>query len=138
MAAMSIAHWILGIGDRHLSNVLLNIKTGRLVGIDFGLSFGAATRDQAIPELVPFRLTPQFVNVMSPLGVTGLISKCMNHSLRCFKSSKKLLMACMDVFIKEPSIDWLISARKNSSNETNISETGNKEFLLFFLLSTVN
>lgn len=130
MAAMNIAHWILGIGDRHLSNVLLNVKTGRLVGIDFGLSFGAATRDQAIPELVPFRLTPQFVNVMSPLGVAGLISKCMIHSLHCFKTSKKLLMACMDVFVREPSIDWLISARKNSSNETTISETGKDKNVL--------
>lgn len=74
-AALSVAHWLLGIGDRHLSNVLLNVRTGRVVGIDFGLAFGAGTRDQNVPELLPFRLTPQFVTVMSPLGLTGVITK---------------------------------------------------------------
>lgn len=70
-----MAHWLLGIGDRHLSNVLFNVRTGRVVGIDFGLAFGSGTRDHNVPELIPFRLTPQFVTVMSPLGLTGVITK---------------------------------------------------------------
>lgn len=114
LAAMSVANWVLGIGDRHLGNILLNTKTGRVVGIDFGLCFGAGTRDQNIPELIPFRLTPHFVAAMSPLGVTGIISKCMAHSLRCFQAGEKLLMACMEVFIREPTIGWL--ARRNTDD----------------------
>lgn len=40
LASMNIAHWLLGIGDRHLSNILMDMKNGRLIGIDFGIAFG--------------------------------------------------------------------------------------------------
>lgn len=42
LAAMSIGHWLLGIGDRHLSNILIDMQSGRLIGIDFGVAFGTA------------------------------------------------------------------------------------------------
>ena len=35
--------YILGIGDRHASNLMLDLTTGGMVGIDFGYSFGVAT-----------------------------------------------------------------------------------------------
>lgn len=41
---MCIAQYILGIGDRHLSNTLIDKKTGGVVGIDFGHAFGTATQ----------------------------------------------------------------------------------------------
>ena len=41
---MCIAQYILGIGDRHLSNTLIDRKTGGVVGIDFGHAFGTATQ----------------------------------------------------------------------------------------------
>lgn len=117
LAALSITNWILGIGDRHCSNLLLNTRNGKLVGIDFGFVFGAATRDQLIPELLPFRLTPNLVGVMSPLETSGLLEKCMVHALRTFRSERKLLMTCMDVFINEPTIDWLLFARQRDSDD---------------------
>lgn len=43
-ALMCISHWILGIGDRHLSNFMINKETGGMVGIDFGCAFGSATQ----------------------------------------------------------------------------------------------
>lgn len=43
-ALMCISHWILGIGDRHLSNFMINKETGGMVGIDFGHAFGSATQ----------------------------------------------------------------------------------------------
>jgi DNA-dependent protein kinase catalytic subunit len=124
LAAMNIANWLLGIGDRHTQNLLINNKNGRLVGIDFNLCFGAATRDLYIPELIPFRLTPQFVNVMDPLGVSGAIKKCMFHALRCFRASKDLLMACMEVFVKDPAVDWqdVVKNRYRSQDEAGEEE----------------
>ena len=41
---MCVIHYILGIGDRHLSNTLLDTTTGGVVGIDFGHAFGSATQ----------------------------------------------------------------------------------------------
>ncbi|GAB0097641.1 DNA-dependent protein kinase catalytic subunit [Sergentomyia squamirostris] len=117
LATMNIAHWILGIGDRHLGNLLLNTQNGHLVGIDFGLVFGGATINQAIPELIPFRLTPKMVNVMNPFGVSGLMKKCMTHALRSFVSCRKTIMACMSVFIQEPTLDWQSSSNTSGDAE---------------------
>lgn len=33
LATMNIAEWILGVGDRHLSNILMNIKNGCAIGM---------------------------------------------------------------------------------------------------------
>ena len=43
-ATLSICQYILGIGDRHLSNFLVDLDTGASVGIDFGYAFGTATQ----------------------------------------------------------------------------------------------
>jgi PI-3-kinase-related kinase SMG-1 len=65
-AAASVVGWVLGIGDRHLDNLLLDRGSGELVHIDFSvcLDKGAALR---VPEVVPFRLTP----VMQVRGCRG-------------------------------------------------------------------
>lgn len=39
VAVVSIIGYILGIGDRHLSNLLLDVVQGELVPIDFGYAF---------------------------------------------------------------------------------------------------
>lgn len=79
---MSVAHWLLGIGDRHRSNMLVCQKTGVPIGIDFGHAFGSATELLPIPELMPFRLTKHFVELMGPLGTSGkiLVSDCKLNS----------------------------------------------------------
>lgn len=41
-AAVCASGYILGIGDRHLDNLLLNHSTGEVIPIDFGYSFGTA------------------------------------------------------------------------------------------------
>lgn len=43
-ACLCICQYILGIGDRHLSNFLVDMETGRMIGIDFGHAFGSATQ----------------------------------------------------------------------------------------------
>ncbi|TRY56699.1 hypothetical protein DNTS_012969 [Danionella cerebrum] len=105
-AVLCISHWVLGIGDRHLSNFMINTETGGMIGIDFGHAFGSATQFLPVPELMPFRMTRQFVNLMRPLAESGLIKSVMVHSLRAFRADTDLLLNTMDVFVKEPSLDW--------------------------------
>ncbi|XP_034562055.1 DNA-dependent protein kinase catalytic subunit [Notolabrus celidotus] len=105
-ALLCVSHWILGIGDRHLSNFMINTETGGMIGIDFGHAFGSATQFLPVPELMPFRLTQQFVNLMQPLKESGLIQSVMVHSLRAYRAEPDLLLNTMDVFVKEPSLDW--------------------------------
>uniref|UniRef100_A0A2D4JY01 non-specific serine/threonine protein kinase n=2 Tax=Micrurus paraensis TaxID=1970185 RepID=A0A2D4JY01_9SAUR len=105
-ALLCISHWILGIGDRHLSNFMISTETGGLVGIDFGHAFGSATQFLRVPELMPFRLTRQFVNLMLPMKESGLIYSVMVHSLRAYRINQDVLINTMDIFVKEPSLDW--------------------------------
>ncbi|XP_036194617.1 DNA-dependent protein kinase catalytic subunit [Myotis myotis] len=105
-ALMCISHWILGIGDRHLNNFMVNMETGGMIGIDFGHAFGSATQFLPVPELMPFRLTRQFINLMLPMKETGVMYSVMVHALRAFRLHPDLLTTTMDVFVKEPSFDW--------------------------------
>ncbi|KAI1889250.1 hypothetical protein AGOR_G00177210 [Albula goreensis] len=105
-ALMCVSQWVLGIGDRHLSNFMINLETGGMVGIDFGHAFGSATQFLPVPELMPFRLTRQFLSLMQPMREAGLIQSIMVHSLRAYRADPDLLLNTMDIFVKEPSLDW--------------------------------
>lgn len=61
-----------------------------------------------MPELIPFRLTRQIVSLMKPMAESGLIRSVMVHSLRAFRDDPDLLLNTMDVFVKEPSLDWKV------------------------------
>ncbi|KAF5300806.1 hypothetical protein FQR65_LT09109 [Abscondita terminalis] len=112
-AVICISHWLLGINDRHLKNTLISLRNGGAIGIDFGYAFGAGTQFLPIPELVPFRLTPHIINILQPLNEHGLLQETMIHCLRAFRRRSKILIATMNVFIQEPSIDWIDFARRS-------------------------
>ncbi|XP_023014378.2 DNA-dependent protein kinase catalytic subunit [Leptinotarsa decemlineata] len=110
-AALCATHWLLGIGDRHLGNSLICLGNGKVLGIDFGHAFGTGTQIQEVPELVPFRLTPHIVSLMEPLGERGLFRQCLVHCLKALRVNGSSLLATMNVFIEEPSLDWLENAK---------------------------
>lgn len=68
MAVMSIIGYIIGLGDRHLDNVLVDLTSGEVVHIDYNVCFEKG-KTLRVPEKVPFRLTP---NLRDALGVTGV------------------------------------------------------------------
>jgi phosphatidylinositol kinase/protein kinase (PI-3 family) len=64
LAVMSMVGYILGLGDRHPSNLLLERASGRVIHIDFGDCFEVAALRERFPERVPFRLTRMLVKAM--------------------------------------------------------------------------
>lgn len=64
LAVNSMVGHILGLGDRHPSNILLERKTGKVVHIDFGDCFEVAMLREKFPEKVPFRLTRMLTHAM--------------------------------------------------------------------------
>ncbi|XP_041364232.1 DNA-dependent protein kinase catalytic subunit-like [Gigantopelta aegis] len=114
-AVICVCQYLLGIGDRHLSNFMVNLRTGQMVGIDFGHAFGSATQFLPVPELMPFRLTRQIVNIALPLQIKGLFENTMVHVLRALRNNSDLLLNTMDVFVKEPSLDWMQFAEKQKA-----------------------
>ena len=64
LAIMSMVGHILGLGDRHPSNLMIQQFSGAVVHIDFGDCFEVAMQRDAFPELVPFRLTRMLVQAL--------------------------------------------------------------------------
>ena len=67
LAVMSMVGYILGLGDRHPSNLMLDRLNGKILHIDFGDCFEVAVHREKFPEKIPFRLTRMLVNAMEVL-----------------------------------------------------------------------
>ena len=57
LALMSMVGYVLGLGDRHPANLMIDRLSGQVVHIDFGDCFDVAVLREKFPERVPFRLT---------------------------------------------------------------------------------
>ena len=120
LCALSVCGWVAGIGDRHLDNFLLDGRSGELVPIDFGHAFGTATFMLPVPELVPFRLTPQLCDVLAPHRTADILHAHMVATLAALRKARLELLRVCDVFVAEPIADWL----KGDSRESGGSDGG--------------
>lgn len=80
----NIAGYIAGVGDRHTGNLLLDNSDGSMVAIDFGYSFGVPFL-LGIPELTPFRLSPQLLQCFEPLNGKECITQMMTQTMRVLR-----------------------------------------------------
>ena len=71
LAITSMVVYLLGLGDRHPSNIMIGRLTGKIMHVDFGNCFEVAMKLDKYPERVPFRLKRMVVGVLEPLGVEG-------------------------------------------------------------------
>ena len=83
-AVLSVGSYILGVGDRHLDNFLFDSTNGNIIPIDFGYSFGIGL-GLTIPELMPFRLTQNFLELIYPLGIEGILRNSMIFALKTLR-----------------------------------------------------
>jgi serine-protein kinase ATM len=72
---------MLGIGDRHAQNILVDYKTAEVIHIDFGITFEQG-KVLATPETVPFRLTRDFTDGMGVIGTEGVFRKSCEASMQ--------------------------------------------------------
>ena len=73
-AAWCIAGYFLGIGDRHCGNILIYNKTGESSYIDFDWIFDKG-KQLKVSELVPFRLTPNILDIFGVFKDKWMFSK---------------------------------------------------------------
>lgn len=107
-AAISMLGHVLGLGDRHGHNILLDQQTGEVVHIDLGVAFEAG-RVLPIPEVVPFRLTRDLVDGMGISGVEGPFRRCCNFTLEALRKSQDAIMTILDVLRWDPLYSWSTS-----------------------------
>jgi serine/threonine-protein kinase mTOR len=71
LAVMSMVGYVLGLGDRHPSNLMLDRTNGKIIHVDFGDCFETAMTREKFPERIPFRLTRMLKNAMEVTGIEG-------------------------------------------------------------------
>lgn len=116
-AVLSLGSYILGVGDRHLDNFLFDYVNGQIVPIDFGYSFGFGV-GLYIPELMPFRLTQNFMELLYPLGVQGVFRNSMIFAMKALKAERHIVTDTCEVFIRDPLIDWVKIAKNKATNQS--------------------
>ncbi|KAK1987210.1 phosphatidylinositol 3 [Colletotrichum cereale] len=107
-AAISMLGHVLGLGDRHGHNILLDNKTGEVVHIDLGVAFEMG-RVLPVPELVPFRLTRDIVDGMGITGTEGVFRRCCEFTLDALREETYSIMTILDVLRYDPLYSWSIS-----------------------------
>ena len=107
-AAISILGHILGLGDRHGHNILLDGKTGEVVHIDLGIAFEQG-RVLPVPELVPFRLTRDLVDGMGITKTEGVFRRCCEFTLDALRNESHSIMTILDVLRYDPLYSWSAS-----------------------------
>ncbi|KAI0526556.1 phosphatidylinositol 3 [Xylaria bambusicola] len=107
-AAISMLGHVLGLGDRHGHNILLDSKNGEVVHIDLGVAFESG-RVLPVPELVPFRLTRDIVDGMGITKTEGVFRRCCEFTLDALREETYSIMTILDVLRYDPLYSWSIS-----------------------------
>ena len=105
LAVWSMVGFVVGLGDRHCENILLDQSTGEVVHVDFDCIFGKGML-LTTPELVPFRLTQNMIATMGLTGVEGVFRKTCEFVMKLLRKNKPLLLSTLSSFTADPSIDW--------------------------------
>ena len=99
LALMSVVGYMLGLGDRHPSNIMLQRSTGKVVHIDFGDCWEVAQMRDLYPEKVPFRLTRMLVNAMEVGGIDGTFRSTCELVLGVLRQNRSSVMAMLETFV---------------------------------------
>lgn len=108
VAANSIIGYILGIGDRHAHNILIDTVTAEVVHIDFGIVFEQG-KGLGTPETVPFRLTRDVVDGMGVTACEGTFRRSCEEVLRVLRDNSLQIMTILEVVIHDPLYKWSLS-----------------------------
>ncbi|KAL9337902.1 hypothetical protein Peur_069671 [Populus x canadensis] len=111
VAASSMVGYIVGLGDRHSMNILIDQATAEVVHIDLGVAFEQGLMLKT-PERVPFRLTRDIVDGMGVTGVEGVFRRCCEETLSVMRTNKEALLTIVEVFIHDPLYKWALSPLK--------------------------
>ncbi|KVH98208.1 Armadillo-type fold [Cynara cardunculus var. scolymus] len=108
---MATVGYIVGLGDRHSLNILIDQATAEVVHIDLGVAFEQGLMLKT-PERVPFRLTRDIIDGMGVTGIEGVFRRCCEENLSVMRTNKEALLTIIEVFIHDPLYKWALSPLK--------------------------
>lgn len=128
--ARSVATWsavgyLIGLGDRHSENILLDTKSGECVHVDFDCLFdkGASLK---VPERVPFRLTTHVVEALGITGVDGCFRRSLESVLATLRDNKETLLNVLEPFLRDPTVGWTRLGKAQDARDSLETESGQK------------
>jgi hypothetical protein len=117
LAVMSMVGYILGLGDRHPSNLMLDRVSGKIIHIDFGDCFEVAMQRDKYPEKIPFRLTRMLVNAMEVSGIEGNYRSVCEVVMDVLREQRDSVMAMLEAFVHDPLINWGLIEKEQQAAE---------------------
>jgi FKBP12-rapamycin complex-associated protein len=118
LAMTSMAGYLLGLGDRHMMNIMMKTKTAKLVHIDFGDCFEVAQNREAFPEKVPFRLSRQLINALEVAGINGTFRSSCQMIASLLRQNIDQIIGLLSVFTYDPLKQWSSGAVMGSSEQS--------------------
>ncbi|GME95949.1 unnamed protein product [Ambrosiozyma monospora] len=97
-AVMSFVGYLVGLGDRHGDNIMVNEKTGGVMHVDFDCLFDKGKK-LAVPERVPFRLTRNMIAAMGVTGIEGVFRRTSEVTMELIRGNENILMNVLETFL---------------------------------------
>ena len=113
-AVTSIVGYLVGLGDRHGENILININNANCIHVDFDCLFDKG-KELSTPECVPFRLTHNMLDAFGITSYNGTFKKTCILLLDLLQTKKESLLGVLRPFINDP-----ISRLKCNTNNFNM------------------
>jgi len=116
-AVWSMVGHVVGLGDRHGENLLLDGTSGDCVHVDFSCLFDKGL-DLECPECVPFRCTQNMVDGFGVSGTEGVFINMCEIVLTVLRENKGTLMTVLETFIHDPLLEWTQKKPNQPDTET--------------------
>ena len=121
-ALMSIIGYMLGLGDRHPSNLMIHRYSGSVIHIDFSDCF-EITRDRVkFPELVPFRLTRMMISALGPSGIEGNFRATCVQTVALVRSHRDSIVAVLEAKHAEDKGEACEPSSASAAAPANVAE----------------
>lgn len=82
--------YLLGLQDRHLQNILVDLNNGELIHIDYSDIFQPNLQRTYCPDILNFRLTKNFENLLGVFKAWGSFKSDFISLLRFLKENQLL------------------------------------------------
>ena len=130
LAVMSVVGYILGLGDRHPNNLMMDRQNGKIIHIDYGDCFEIAMHRKKFPEKIPFRLTRMFVKALGISGVEGTFRIISEKIMKMLRNNKDSLYTILNSLVYDPLVTFkfMLPFMKNNNKkekEKDVNATNN-------------
>ncbi|XP_048483774.1 serine-protein kinase ATM [Plutella xylostella] len=122
VATSSMVGYIMGLGDRHVQNILVDKRTAEVIHIDFGIAFDQG-KALPTPETIPFRLTQDIIAGFGCSGVEGVFRRCCEKTMQVLRDNHEALLTILEVLLCDPLYCWSITPAQ-ANRKQNVLASG--------------